>query len=241
MFGLSLLPWGLFLLGLYPLYQGVLLGCPSCSEGRLERGLYTVLEAVVLAGVGSLFSRLPLGPKTRTLLVLGLGLLALERGYEGSLLLTGIPFPQAPWGGILGGIALILSFLQATGNEAPFLPPLAQYTLPTGLMQKEALSLLEGSLEGLAWRRPLFLLYLVTEAPPGALARLLRARDLAFEMGQGEYLVLLQQASPQEALGLLERLKTHLPLKAFAIERWQGERLKTVLQRLQAEIALRSS
>lgn len=106
-------------------------------------------------------------------------------------------------------------------------------------MRKEALWALEGSLEGLARRRPLFLLYLVTEAPPEALAGFLRSHDMAFDLGQGECLILLQRARPEEAAGLLKRLQAGLPLRAQAVERWQKERLEGVLKRLQAEVMLR--
>jgi hypothetical protein len=242
MLGLFLLPWGLLLLGLFPLYREVRLGCPGCVQAEVYPGLLLLLEAVLLAGAGSLFTRLPLGPRTRNLLVLGLGLLALDRGYESALLLSGTPLPPlAPLAGILGVGAFVLAFLQATGPEAPLLPPLPAYTLPSGLMGKEALWALEGSLEGLARRRPLYLLYLATEAPPEALAGLLRRGDLAFDLGQGEYLVLLQRARPEEAMGLLKRLQAQLPLRAHAVERWQKGRLKGLLQKLQAEILLRTS
>lgn len=238
---LFLLPWGLLLLGLLPLYRAAALGCPNCAQAELYPGLLLLLQAVLLAGIGSLFTRLPLGPKTRNLLVLGLGLLALDRGYESALLLSGNPLPPlAPLVGILGACAFALAFFQALGPEAPLLPPLPAYTLPSGLMRKEALWALEGSLEGLARRRPLFLLYLVTEASPEALAGFLRSHDMAFDLGQGEYLILLQRARPEEAAGLLKRLQDQLPLRAQAAERWQKGRLEGVLRRLQAEVMLRA-
>ncbi|MER3425742.1 MAG: hypothetical protein C4300_05810 [Thermus sp.] len=241
MLGLFLLPWGLLLLGLFPLYRAVGLGCPDCAQAGVYPGLPILLQAVLLAGVGSLFSRLPLGPRTRFLLVLGLGLFALDRGYESALLLSGSPLPPlAPLGGVLGAGAFALAFFQATGLEVPLLPPLPAYTLPSGLMQKEALWALEGSLEGLARRRPLFLLYLVTEAEPEALVRLLRNQDLAFDLGRGEYLILLQGVQPEEAIGLLKRIQAYLPLRAHAVERWQKERLLKVLQRLRAEAMIQA-
>jgi hypothetical protein len=96
-----------------------------------------------------------------------------------------------------------------------------------------------GALEGLALRRPLILVYLGTPVSPETLLGELRRGDLAFQVGGG-YLLVLQLARPEDALGLLRRLKERFPLSAYAVERWQGGSLERVLSRLEAEALLQS-
>lgn len=128
-------------------------------------------------------------------------------------------------------MALGVAFLLGTGREAPLLPPLP------GVGTREDLLRLAGALEGLALRRPLVLVYLATAVSPEALEKELRRGDLAFRL-QGGYLLVLQAGRPEDALGLLRRLKERFPLSAYAVERWQGGSLERVLARLEAEALL---
>jgi len=225
--GLFLLPWGLCLLGLAPLAWFTPLG-------QVDRGLGLVAAALLLAGAGSLYSRFPLAFPVQLALVLGLGLLAFQLALEGALLLTGLEAPgTVALGGVLGALAFGAAFFLGTGREAPLLPPLP------GVGSLEDLRRMAGALEGLALRRPLILIYLGTETPPGRLQEELRRGDLAFRLKEG-YLLVLQGSRPEDAAGLLRRLKERFPLSTYAVERWQGGSLERVLARLEAEALLQS-
>jgi len=224
---LFLLPWGLFLLGLVPLV-GV------DPVGEVGRGLGLLMAALLLAAVGSLYSRFPVAFPVQLSLVLGLGLLAFQLSLESALLLTGLRAPgYAALGGVLGAVALGVAFLLGTGQQAPLLPPLP------GVGTREDLLRLAGALEGLALRRPLVLVYLAAPVAPEGLEKELRRGDLAFAL-PGGYLLVLQAGRPEDALGLLKRLKERFPLSAYAVERWQGGSLERVLARLEAEALLQS-
>jgi hypothetical protein len=55
---------------------------------------------------------------------------------------------------------------------------------------------------------------------------------------KGGYLLVLQVGRPEDAMGLLRRLRERFPLSAYAVERWQGGSLERVLGRLEAEVLL---
>jgi len=224
---LFLLPWGLFLLGLAPL---------ALTEplGQVERGLGLLLAALLLAAAGSLYSRFPVVVSVQFFLVLGLGLLAFQLALESTLAFAGVAGSgYTALGGILGALALGLAGFLGTGREAPLLPALE------GMGTREDLLRLAGALEGLALRRPLVLVYLSTSAPPERLQAELRRGDLAFRLAGG-YLLVLQGSRPEDAAGLVRRLKERFPLSAYAVERWQGGSLESVLARLEAEALLQS-
>ncbi|MFZ8813105.1 MAG: hypothetical protein ACO2OU_04440 [Thermus aquaticus] len=222
---LFLIPWMLFLLGLLPL------GLQE-PVGDLGQGSGLLLAAFLLSGVASLYSRFPVAFSVQTALVLGLGLLAFQLALESALRLTGLtPPPYAYLGGVLGALALGLGFFLGTGREAPLLPPLSR------VGTREDLLRMAGALEGLALRRPLVLVYLGTSASPEAILRELRRGDLAFQ-AKGGYLLVLQVGRPEDAMGLLRRLRERFPLSAYAVERWQGGSLERVLGRLEAEVLL---
>jgi hypothetical protein len=222
---LFLIPWVLFLLGLLPL------GLQE-PVGDLGQGSGLLLAAFLLSGVASLYSRFPVAFSVQTALVLGLGLLAFQLALESALRLTGLtPPPYAYLGGVLGALALGLGFFLGTGREAPLLPPLSR------VGTREDLLKMAGALEGLALRRPLVLVYLGTSASPEAILRELRRGDLAFQV-KGGYLLVLQVGRPEDAMGLLRRLRERFPLSAYAVERWQGGSLERVLGRLEAEVLL---
>lgn len=225
--GLFLLPWGLFLLGLYPLVS-------QEPTGQGERGLGLLLGGLFLAGVGSLFSRFPVAFTVQLSLVLGLGLLAFQLALEGALALTGAEAQAyTAFGGVLGALALGVAFFLGTGREAPLLPA------REGVGSREELLRLAGALEGLALRRPLVLIYLQARVPPERLAEELRRGDLAFQLNGG-YLLILQGGRPEDAAGLLRRLRERFPLSAYAVERWRGGSLERVLARLEAETLLQT-
>ncbi|ETN88842.1 hypothetical protein [Thermus sp. NMX2.A1] len=224
---LFLLPWGLFLLGLAPLALAEPLG-------QVERGLGLLLAALLLAAAGSLYSRFPVAFSVQFFLVLGLGLLAFQLALESTLAFAGLGGSgYTALGGILGALALGLAFFLGTGREAPLLPALEE------VGTREDLLRLAGALEGLALRRPLVLVYLSTSAPPERLQAELRRGDLAFRLAGG-YLLVLQGSRPEDAAGLVRRLKERFPLSAYAVERWQGGSLESVLARLEAEALLQS-
>ncbi|AEV17202.1 MAG: hypothetical protein NZ846_00990 [Thermus sp.] len=225
--GLFLLPWGLFLLGLWPLVGGEPLG-------QVDRGLGLLLAALLLAGAGSLYSRFPVAYGVQLALVLGLGLLAFQLSLESALALTGGEAPAyTALGGVLGALALGGAFFLGTGKEAPLLPALE------GVGGREDLLRLAGALEGLALRRPLVLVYLSLAVPPERLQEELRRGDLAFRL-EGGYLLVLQGGRPEDAAGLIRRLRERFPLAAYAVERWRGGRLERVLARLEAEALLQT-
>ncbi|WP_243030818.1 hypothetical protein [Thermus altitudinis] len=230
---LFLLPWVLFLLGLTPLALAEPLG-------QVGRGFGLILSALLLAASASLFSRFPVAFRVQFFLVLGIGLLAFQLALEGALALTGWGWVQygeareyTALGGVLGALALGVAFFLGTGQEAPLLPALG------GVGTPEDLRRLAGALEGLALRRPLVLVYLSTSAPPERLQKELRRGDLAFQLSGG-YLLVLQGSRPEDAAGLLRRLKEGFPLSAYAVERWQGGSLERVLARLEAETLLQT-
>jgi hypothetical protein len=222
---LFLLPWALFLLGLLPLglFEPV---------GELPQGFGLLLAAFLLSGVASLYSRFPVAYSVQVAMVLGMGLLAFQLALESALRLTGLPpSPYAYLGGVLGALALGVGFFLGTGREAPLLPPLSRVGTQEDLLK------MAGALEGLALRRPLVLVYLGTSVSPETLLRELRRGDLAFQV-RGGYLLVLQLGRPEDASGLLRRLREHFPLSAYAVERWQGGSLERVLSRLEAEVLL---
>ncbi len=220
---LVLLPWAFLVLGLIPLAWVPLEEAGGAGWGRL--GL-----AFLLALLGSLYARFPLGPWVQGLWVLALGLLAFQAAYEASLLFSGQPLPP-PWAGLLAGLALFLAHRLGTGREAPILP--AQ----RGLGNREELLALAGALEGLAFHRGLVLLYL--RLPPGgSLEGFTRQGDLAFRLGEGRYLLVLQRPEPEAVRGLLKRLREAFPNLAYAVERWERGTLPEVLARLEAEALL---
>lgn len=224
---LFLLPWALFLLGLLPLALFEPLG-------QVERGLGLLFAALLLAATGSLFSRFPVAFSVQFFLVLGLGLLAFQLALESTLAFAGLGGSgYTALGGVLGALALAMAFFLGTGREAPLLPALE------GVGNREDLLRLAGALEGLALRRPLVLVYLSTSVPPERLQAELRRGDLAFRLAGG-YLLVLQGSRPEDAAGLVRRLRERFPLSAYAVERWQGGSLESVLARLEAEALLQS-
>lgn len=60
----------------------------------MGRGLGLLLAALLLAAVGSLYSRFPVAFPVQLSLVLGLGLLAFQLSLESALLLTGLRAPE---------------------------------------------------------------------------------------------------------------------------------------------------
>ncbi|MEZ0348981.1 MAG: hypothetical protein ABWJ90_10840 [Thermus sp.] len=224
---LFLLPWLLFLLGLLPLAQGEPLG-------QVERGLTLFVVGLLLAAVASLYSRFPVGFRVQFALVLGLGLLALTLALESALAFTGREGSlYTALSGALGAATLGAAFFLGTGREAPLLPALE------GVGTREDLLRLAGALEGLALRRELVLVYFSAPLPPERLMRELRRGDLAFRL-EGGYLLVLQGGRPEDAAGLLKRLKERFPLAAYAVERWRGGSLERVLARLEAESLLQT-
>ncbi len=222
--GLFLIPWFFLLLGLLPLVFG-------SPRGPLLPGLALVLAASLLAGASSLYSRFPLGARVRLSLVLALSLLVLYLALEGALGLLGTsPSPYLAGLPALAALGLGLGFFYGTGSEAPLLA--AQ-----GVGTQEDLRRLSGALEGLALRRPLYLLYLQVPVSPEVFQGELRRGDLAFRLG-GAYLLILQGGKPEEAAQLLKRLKARFPVEAYAVERWRGGSLESVLSRLRAETLL---
>ncbi|GAA5335015.1 MULTISPECIES: hypothetical protein [Thermus] len=224
---LFLLPWLLFLLGLLPLAQGEALG-------QVERGLALFVVGLLLAAAASLYSRFPVGFRVQFALVLGLGLLASAFALESAWAFTGREgFLYTALAGSLGVAALGAAFFLGTGREAPLLPALE------GVGTREDLLRLAGALEGLALRRELVLVYFSAPLPPERLVRELRRGDLAFRL-EGGYLLVLQGSRPEDAAGLLKRLKERFPLAAYAVERWRGGSLERVLARLEAESLLQT-
>lgn len=224
---LFLLPWGLFLLGLLPLALAEPLG-------QVDRGLGLLLSALFLAATASLFSRFPVAFSVQFFLVLGLGLLAFQLALESALAVAGLEAPgYTALGGTLGALSLAMAFFLGTGREAPLLPALE------GMGSQEDLRRLAGALEGLALRRPLVLVYFSSPVSPERLQAELRRGDLAFRL-TGGYLLVLQGSRPEDAAGLIRRLRERFPLSAYAVERWQGGSLESVLARLEAEALLQS-
>lgn len=221
---LVLLPWAFLALGLFPL--GLLE-----AEGAVRPGLGRLGLAFLLALLGSLYARFPLGPRVQGLWVLALGLLAFQAAYEASLLMVGLSL-GLPWAGLLAGLALLLAYRLGTGQEAPLLPAWM------GVGDREDLRRLAGALEGLAFRRGLFLLYLYLPTGGEGFEAFLRQGDLAFRLGEDRYLLVLQRPEPQAVQGLIRRLKERFPGLAYAVERWRRGTLAEVLGRLEAEALL---
>lgn len=114
---LFLLPWGLFLLGLVPLV-GV------DPVGEVGRGLGLLMAALLVAAVGSLYSRFPVAFPVQFFLVLGLGLLAFQLSLESALFLTGLrALGTPPWEGCWGRWPWGWPSFWARGSRPPFSLP----------------------------------------------------------------------------------------------------------------------
>ncbi|MER3479380.1 MAG: hypothetical protein C4327_02570 [Meiothermus sp.] len=234
---LSLVPWALLVLGLLPLGA-----YPARSS--LYPGLVFLVAALTLAGAASLYSRAPVGPRVRTLWVLGLGLLAYSLACESVAILAALPTglqALGGWAAWLSGAILLTALYQSLQRETPALPPLEgnQYREASGAMSRSALGALAPSLEAMATRRPLVLLLMQTQPDqdPSPILRSLRGPDLLFRMSEGVFLVILQNGGPEAAGPVFRRLKAAVPLKAYTALPFKGGSLKRALEQLEAELS----
>ncbi|WP_233492993.1 MULTISPECIES: hypothetical protein [unclassified Meiothermus] len=234
---LSLLPWALLVLGLLPLGS-----YPARSS--LYPGVVFLVAALTLAGAASLYSRAPVGPRVRVLWVLGLGFLAYSLACQSAFALAFLPsglYALGGWVALGSGVTLLTALYQSLRREPFWVPRLegSQYRDPSGAMNRNALHALAPSLEAAATRRPLVLLLMQTppNQDPTPILRSLRGPDLLFQMGEGVFLVILQNGGPEAAGPVFRRLKAAVPLQAYTALPFKGGSLKKALEQLEAELS----
>jgi hypothetical protein len=237
MLWLFVLPWVLLALGLGPLWAS-----PLEAEVHLYPGLLYLVAGLLTAGMASLYTRAPVGPRVRGWWVVGLGLVAHAAGSQAANLLGAGQGATWLWVGGFSSLAAAacigVAFAVSLGAEAQPLPRLegSPYCDPDGIMNSTALWATAPSLEALARRRPVHLLLLHTAAPVDQLLPQTTSTTLIFRLEAGTCLLVLQNNRPSDAQALLRRLKETTELPAYTAATFRGGRLKPRLEELRAEL-----
>lgn len=234
--GLSLLPWGFVLMGLFPLWL-------FPRQESLYPGLLFLLAAPILAAAASLYARVPLGPQTRFFWVLGLGLMSSVVAERASRELAQVPQDLAVMASIaslMGACAFLTGLFFLLRREVPSLPPPAQmgFRQEGGILPYAALQALAPSLETLSAVRPVTLLLLHTPADQlGAdLLRFLRQPDMVFQLKPGQFLIVLQGSSLEGAQTVFRRIRQNLDIRAYGVLLLQGRSVQQALAQLESEL-----
>lgn len=237
MLWLFVLPWVLLALGLVPLWAFTLE-----AEVHLYPGLLYLVAALLTAGIASLYTRAPVGPRVRGWWVVGLGLAAHAAGSQAASLLGAGQGAAWLWVGGLSSLAAAacfgVAFAVSLRAEAQPLPRLEgnPYCDPDGVMNPTALWATAPSLEALARLRPVHLLLLHTTTPAAQLAVQIRSTTLMFRLEAGMYLLVLQNNHPPDAQNLLRWLKEGADLNGYAAAAFKGGLLRPRLEELRAEL-----
>ncbi len=225
--GLSLVPWGVVLLGLLPLWL-------FPRKESLYPGMVFLLAALLLAAAASLYARAPLGPRVRFFWVLGLGLLGCVVAVAASRDLAQVPEDVAVVASLAGlmGAGAVLLGLWFLWQEAPGLP---LGPSKTGVLPRAMLEGLAPSLEALSRARPitLLLLYAPTDLSGSELLPFLRPSDMVFALAPGRFLLVLQGSSPEGAQVVFRRIRQGLSIRAYGVMPLQGGSLKQALGQLE--------
>lgn len=237
MLWLFVLPWVLLALGLGPLWAS-----PLEAEVHLYPGLLYLVAALLTAGIASLYTRAPVGPRVRGWWVLGLGLVAHAAGSQAASLLGAGQGATWLWVGGFSSLAAAacigVAFAVSLGAEAQPLPRLqgSPYCDSDGTMNSTALWATAPSLEALARLRPVHLLLLHTEVATAQLLQQVPSSALVFRLEAGIYLLILQNSRPLDAQNLLRRLKEGADLDGYAAAAFRGGLLRPRLEELRAEL-----
>ncbi|WP_223299680.1 diguanylate cyclase [Meiothermus taiwanensis] len=233
---LSLLPWGFVLLGLLPLWL-------FPRQASLYPGLVFLLAALMLAAAASLYARVPLGPQARFFWVLGLGLMSSAMAVAASRDLAQIPEDLAVVASVaslMGACAFLMGLFFLLRREVPSLPPATQmgFRHEGGVLSHTALQALAPSLEALSAVRPVTLLLLHTRADqPGAeLVQYLRQPDMVFQLGPGQFLIVLQGSNLEGAQVVFRRIRQNLAIRAYGVLPLQGISVQQALAQLEGEL-----
>lgn len=227
-------PWIFLLLGIAPLWF-------YSQREDLYPGLAYLMAALILTGAASLYNRAPAAAVVRLCWVIGLGLLGYTVATHAALNLTSMPvFYQgsAAVAALGAGVAVLcgLYFLQ----QRETLPSLQQesYRERGGAMNRAALMALAPSLEPMAAARPMMMLMLQTapDQAPEPILQTLRGPDLVFRLGEGRYLLILQEGGPQAVAPVFKRLKQNVQIQAYAALPYEGGPLDKALGQLEAEL-----
>jgi hypothetical protein len=223
---LSILPWGLVVLGLLPLGF-------FPSQDALYPGIIFLLGALIMAAAASLYARSALEPRTRFCWVLGLAIVANVLAVDASRELSVLPHEivtVAAVGSLLAGVVFLagLGYLATSTRRVP--------TGERNIMDATALQSLAPSLEGLAAAMPLTLLLIHTEGEPGEnLLQWLRQPDMVFKLQHDHYLVVLQSGLEGAQIAF-RRLRQGVTIRAYALSPLQGKTINRMLHQLEVEL-----
>ncbi len=233
---LSLLPWGFVLLGLLPLWL-------FPRQESIYPGLVFLLAALILAAAASLYARVPLGPQVRFFWVLGLGLMGSAMAVAASRDLAQIPEDLAVMSSIaslMGAGMFLFGLFFLLRRETPGLTlPLQMGFRPEGgVLPQAALQALAPSLETLSAVRPvtLLLLHTRTDQPGAELLQYLRQPDLVFQLGSGQFLIVLQGSNLEGAQIVFRRIRQNLVIRAYGVLPLQGMSVQRALIQLEGEL-----
>ncbi|RIH76336.1 hypothetical protein Mcate_01813 [Meiothermus taiwanensis] len=233
---LSLLPWGFVLLGLLPLWW-------FPRQASLYPGLVFLLAALVLAAAASLYARAPLGPLVRFFWVLGLGLMGSVMAVMASRDLAQVPDDLAVMASVaslMGACGFLMGLLFLLRRETPGLPLPTQlgFRSEGGVLPQSALQALAPSLETLSAVRPvtLLLLHTHTDQAGAELVQYLRQPDMVFQLGPGQFLIVLQGSNLEGAQAVFRRIRQNLAIRAYGVLPLQGTSVQQALTQLEGEL-----
>lgn len=236
---MGLLPWLFVVAGLAPF------AVYEVRPAPLGAGFVHLLAALLLAGCASLYARALAPQPTRLAWSAGIGSLAggVALHSANALLELG---PTAAQLGMVEGLAYALAALGLLAglrplNHRPLQPLLeARYQdARTRTMNRRALEALSDSLERLARRHPVMLmLFEVAPEQHPRVRDLVRGPDLVFYLGKDRFLIVLQNAAPEAALRVRERLERALGVPRVCVLPFQGGDLRHALTQLQAELGV---
>ncbi|MFN3392895.1 MAG: diguanylate cyclase [Meiothermus ruber] len=233
---LSLLPWGFVLLGLLPLWL-------FPRQASLYPGLVFLLAALMLAAAASLYARVPLGPQARFFWVLGLALMSSAIAVAASRDLAQVPDDVAVMASVaslMGAGAFLVGLFFLLRREVPSLPPPTQmgFRHEGGVLSHTALQALAPSLETLSAVRPvtLLLLHTRTDQPGAELLQYLRQPDMVFQLGPGQFLIVLQGSNLEGAQAVFRRIRQNLAILAYGFLPLQGISVQQALVQLEGEL-----
>jgi hypothetical protein len=215
------LPWILFLLGLSPL--GLL------TPGRGDLNPWELLAALIFAGTGSLYAKVPSWPSRRAW-VLGLSFLSASAALRasGSLVPMAWIHLAASLSELFAGAALLVGLILGLRDEGH---------KELAVLAKMGLAAALPLLERLAQRRPIvFLLIQAEPIAPDLLRSIFRKSDLVFELSSERYLVVLLKTRPEALPTIFRRLQQRLNPKGYASLRCYRMPILEALERLEAEL-----
>ncbi len=239
---MGLLPWLFVVAGLAPF------AVYEVRPAPLGAGFVHLLSTLLLAGCASLYARAPLPQPARLAWSAGLGSLAGGMALRSANALLELG-PAATRLGAIEGLAyalaalgFLLAFRALNTLEHRPIQPLSEPRYRharTHTMNRRALDALSDSLERLARRQPVMLMLFELNPERHARVReLVRGPDLVFYLGEDRFLFVLQNAVPEAALRVRERLERELGVSRVCVLPFRGGDLRHALTQLQAELGV---